>query len=252
MIPPLVSFVIVMMIWQLAVLAFSIPPYVLPGPIDVARAGLDQASVLIGSTWWTAMAALAGFVASLVVGVLIAFAFSQSRLIRRGLYPYAIFLQTVPIVAIAPLIILWFGTGFRSVVLVSFMISLFPIITNVTSGLLQVDAASRDLFRLYRATRVQTLLKLQIPHAVPYVVAGARISSGLSVIGAIVGEFFAGYGASQHGLGYVIVLSSGQLKTALLFAAIFMSTFLGLVIFTTVGWAGDRVLSRWQDKEPIS
>ncbi|MCE9615286.1 MAG: ABC transporter permease [Lentisphaerae bacterium] len=229
------------------VMLLNVPPYVLPSPARILATVEEQAGPLVGASLWTAWAAFCGFSASLLIGTLIAFAFSQSDIIRRSMYPYAIFLQTVPIVAIAPLIIIWFGTGFPSIVFVSFIISLFPIITNATSGLTSVDSNLLDLFTLHHATRRQILLKLRLPNAVPHLVTGARISSGLSVIGAIVGEFFAGYGSAQHGLGYLIVLTSGQLKTAYLFACIGASTALGLIIFTSVGLVGDAILSRWQE-----
>jgi NitT/TauT family transport system permease protein len=247
LLPPVGVFLVVAAVWQVAVMALRIPAYILPGPLQIALTAWESIVPLGTGTLWTAWAAFCGFATSLLVGVLVAFAFSQSELIRRGLYPYAIFLQTVPIVAIAPLIILWFGTGFVSIVAVSFMLSLFPIITNATSGLTSVDSALLDLFALHRATRVQKLLKLRLPNAVPYLVTGARISSGLSVIGAIVGEFFAGYGSAHHGLGYLIVMTSGQLKTSYLFACIGASTALGLVIFTSVGMVGDAILARWRE-----
>lgn len=245
--PPLVVFLAVTLAWQAAVTALRIPAYILPGPVQIALAAWENIVPLGAGTLWTAWAAFCGFASSLIVGVLVAFAFSQSEWVRRGLYPYAIFLQTVPIVAIAPLIILWFGTGFVSIVAVSFMIALFPIITNATSGLTSVDSALLDLFALHRATRLQKLLKLRLPNAVPHLVTGARISSGLSVIGAIVGEFFAGYGSAHQGLGYLIVMTSGQLKTSYLFACIGASTALGLVIFTSVGMVGDAILARWKE-----
>jgi NitT/TauT family transport system permease protein len=238
-------FVGVLLAWHLATLALRLPSFVLPGPMEVARAAAANADALASATALTAAAALAGFGLSLILGVLVAFVFSQSALIRRCCYPYAIFLQTVPIVAIAPLIIIWFGTGFQSVVLVAVIVGLFPIITNATTGLTTLDRDHVDLFRVYRASRLQVLLKLRLPAAVPYVLAGAKASSGLAVIGAIVGEFFAGYGARTHGLGYLIIVTTGQLKTAYLFAAIGCSTLLGLALFGAVSAAGQAILRRW-------
>ncbi len=248
LIPPFTTFVVLIVVWQLAVMALHVEPFLLPSPIAVLQAAIENAHVLLPAAGLTAAGALCGFTASFLGGVLIAFIFSQSEWIRRGFFPYAIFLQTVPVVAIAPLIILWFDTGFQSVVIVSFIISLFPIITNATAGLTQIDPALMDLFSLYKAKRLQVLFKLRLPHAVPSLVTGARISSGLSVIGAIVGEFFAGYGNDQFGLGYLIVLTSGQLKTAYLFAAILCATLLGFAIFSLVGWLSERALRRWHFK----
>jgi NitT/TauT family transport system permease protein len=192
----------------------------------------------------TLAGAVGGFVTSLVVGTLVGILFAQARWIRSSLYPYAIFLQTVPIVAIAPLIVLWFGAGFPSIVLVSFLLSVFPILSNVVTGLLRVDPALLELFALHRASRWQTLWKLRLPHSVPFLVAGAKVSAGLTVIGAIVGEFFAGYGAEHPGLGYLILQSAGQLKTELLFASVAASTLLGLLVFAATGGAAALILSR--------
>lgn len=247
--PPLAFFGLVLLAWQAATWWWELPVFLLPSPLAI---GIELATGLRGyvaASLLTAAAAGVGFLCSLGIGCLIAFVFSQSALIRRCCYPYAIFLQTVPIVAIAPLIIIWFGTGFRSVVLVAFIVSLFPIISNATTGLTTLDRDLQALFRLYRASRLALLLKLRLPAAVPYILAGARTASGLSVIGAIVGEFFAGYGAQAHGLGYLIIVNSAQLKTTQLFAAIFCSTVLGLIIFTSVNLAGGLVLGRWYKQQ---
>lgn len=249
LLPPLLVFLGVLLLWQLACVALAIPPYLLPTPLQVLAAARANLGSLAAATAWTALAALLAFVISLLLGTAIAIAFSQSRLLARSLYPYAIFLQTVPIVAIAPLLVIWFGTGLTSIVLIAVTISLFPVITNGTTGLTRVDPNYLDLFALHRATRLQLLLKLRLPGAAPYLVTGARISSGLAVLGAIVGEFFAGYGDGARGLGWQILQTSGQLKTPELFAAIFAATLLGLLLFGAVGLLGDRVLRRWRGRE---
>jgi NitT/TauT family transport system permease protein len=247
--PPIGLLATVAAIWQAAVMVLHVPPFVLPAPVQIAQAAAGNSRKLLSATLVTGSAAICGFAASTLVGCLIAFAFSQSPIIRRSFYPYAIFLQTVPIVAIAPLIILWFGTGFPSVVLVSFIVGLFPIITNMTTGLTRLEGNLVDLLRVYHASRMQMLVKLRLPAAVPYLIAGAKTSSGLSVIGAIVGEFFAGYQAQTFGLGYLIIVTSQQLKTADLFAAILCSTVLGLAIFSGVSAAGNGILGRWYQNQ---
>ena len=225
---------------------FNIPPFLLPGPWRVANAVMLHSERLLDATVLTAVGSLTGFLLSFAVGFCIALLFSQSRIIERGLYPYAIFLQTMPIVAIAPLIVLWIGYGLQGVVAVSFIISLFPIIANTTAGLTQVDPRLLDLFVLNNADRWQILFKLRVPNAIPNMLTGARISSGLSVIGAIVGEFFAGYGTDDFGLGYLIIQTSGQAKTDYLFACILFCTILGLTIFTAVGLSSHYLLRRWR------
>lgn len=243
--PPLLFFLLVLLAWHGAVTAFEIQPYLLPGPLDVAGAVAANADSLISAAGLTARAALSGFLLSFVAGFLVAVLFSQSRLVERSLYPYAIFLQTVPIVAIAPLIVLWIGHGLTGVIAVSFIISLFPIIANTTAGLTSVDEELLDLFALSDANRWQILTKLRVPHAVPDMLTGARISCGLSVIGAIVGEFFAGYGTQDHGLGYLIILTNAQTKTPYLFASVLFSTALGLLFFGAVSAISRRALQRW-------
>jgi NitT/TauT family transport system permease protein len=243
--PPIALFLLVIMSWHLVVRFGHIESYLLPSPLAVARVAWTKRAELFGALTLTAACALCGFIASLVVGTLIEVAFSFSRVIKASGYPYAVFLQTVPIVAIAPLIVVWCGYGFQSVALIAFIISLFPIITNATTGLTNVDRDLVDLFELHNASRWQVLFKLRLPSAVPYLVTGARISSGMAVIGAIVGEFFAGYGATRYGLGYVIMQATNQLKTNELFAAVIASTALGMAVFTIVNIVGATVLSRW-------
>ena len=244
--PPLAFFVMLLILWHAVVVVFSIKPFLLPGPLRVAAAISAHIGTLFGAALLTATGALCGFALSFVIGLTIALVFSQSKVIERSLYPYAIFLQTVPIVAVAPLIILWIGHGFHGVVAVSFIISLFPIIANTTNGLTSVDANLIDLFKMSNANRWQLLMKLRLPHAVPNMLTGARISSGLSVIGAIVGEFFAGYGTEDFGLGYLIILTNGQAKTDYLFACILFCTVLGLGIFSSVNLMSNLVLARWR------
>lgn len=243
--PPLLMLALVLLGWQLLVTVAKLPAYLLPGPLAVVEGAVRRGPELLRAAGVTGAAALCGFVASLIGGTLIALLFSQSAAIRRSCYPYAIFLQTVPIVAIAPCVVTWFGSSFQSVVIIACVISLFPIITNVTTGLIAIDAGLQDLFRLHQATRWQVLRKLQVPNALPYLITGARTSSGLAVVGAIVGEFFVGYGTKQHGLGFIILYAGPQLKTDQLFAATVASALLGVCMFGGVTLIGRWLLARW-------
>lgn len=244
-IPPAAFLLLLAAAWWLLTALLRPPDFLFPGPAAVLGAARSILPELAQATWITGRAALMGFVLSCLVGITLGMLFAQFRLLRSGCYPFAIVLQTVPVVAIAPLLIIWFGTGLRSVVLVSFVVCLFPMIVNATTGMTTVETSLRDLFAIYRANRWQYAFKLRIPGAVPFLLAGARTASGLSVIGAIVGEFFAGYGAREHGLGYIITVTSSQLKTAELFAAIGCSTLLGLCIFASVHVLSTRVMHRW-------
>ena len=248
--PPIGLFVLVVILWQAVVVCFDVKPFILPSPARVLTAAIEYFPKFAYATLLTGEGALCGFLISVVLGILIALLFAQSALIRNAAYPYAIFLQTVPVVAVAPLIITWFGAGFPSVVVVTVIISLFPIITNTTTGLLAIDPDLLDLFRLNNASRLQVMMKLRFPHAVPHMVTGAKISSGLSVIGAIVGEFFAGYGTDRFGLGYLILQTANQLKTNQLFVGVIASTLLGIVIFATVTVLGGTILTRWSGNPP--
>lgn len=246
-IPPFATFVVFVLLWDAATRLLEVPAFLVPGPLAVARAAWEGCGDLAGASLVTLAGAMAGFAASLVLGTLGAVVFAQARWIRSGLFPWAIFLQTVPVVAVAPLVVLWCGPGFASIVLVSFLLSVFPILSNGVEGLVRVEPQLLELFRLCDASRVQELLFLRLPNAVPFLVAGARVSAGLTVIGAIVGEFFAGYGVSRPGLGYLIQLSSAQMRTELLFAAVGASTLLGLFVFLLVGAVSALLLARLQE-----
>jgi len=245
---PIAALLVSVALWQGVVTGFGLPRYLLPSPVAVGRAVAESPGKLLAATGRTAVAAVAALGTSLVVGTLVGFVFSQSAAIRRSLYPYAIFLQTVPIVAIAPLIVLWLGYGTASVVAVAVIISLFPVITAATAGLTTLDPLLVDLFALHGASRWQVLRKLQLPSAVPYLVTGAKTSSGLAVIGAIVGEFFAGYGTKTPGLGFLIRITADQSRTADLFAAVLASAALGVAIFAGVSGVGAAILGHWYDR----
>jgi len=242
--PPAALFVLVVLVWHVAARAWQ-AAYLLPEPLQVWQTAQANAGQLLTATRVTGEGALAGLGLSLLVGTAVAFVFSQSRLIQRAVYPYAIFLQTVPIIAIAPLVILWCGYGFFSVVVVAFILSLFPIINNVTAGLTTVDPNLLELFAIHNATRMQVLFKLRLPNAVPFLVAGARIACGLSVVGAIVGEIYAGSRSDAFGLGYLISATSVNLETSYLFAVVFCSTLLGVAIFSSASLIGATILARW-------
>jgi NitT/TauT family transport system permease protein len=242
---PMAVFLLVALVWHVLVVALRIPEVILPKPTAVLNAmWADRWTLLMGS-WVTLQAAGAGMLVSTAVGCLVAILFSQSSLLRTALYPYVIFLQTVPIVAIAPLLIVWSGLNFRTVVLVSCIICIFPIISNVTSGLIAMDQNHVDLFRMQGGSRWQTLTKLRIPAAIPNLVLGLRISCGLSVIGAIVGELFVSNSTDYDGLGTIMNAMQAQLKTAQLIGAVIACTLLGILLFLTVQGLDAWVLRRW-------
>ncbi len=189
-----------------------------------------------------------GLICSLVAGVSIALIFAQSRWVRRTFYPYTLLLQTVPIVAIAPLILMWVGAGTGAVTLIAFIICLAPIIANTTQGLISVDENLVHLFLMHNATRGQLLLKLRLRHAVPSLFVGIRISAGIAVIGAITGELFAGSSSvGRGGLGYSIIYASQQLQTDYLFALIVAATVLGFAFYFIVSFFEWYFLHQWHE-----
>ncbi|HSS40798.1 MAG TPA: ABC transporter permease subunit, partial [Polyangia bacterium] len=187
---------------------------------------------------------LGGYLLSALFGTLAGVLLSQSRALERGLYPYTVFLQTVPIVAIAPLLVLWFGPGLRAVAVSAFIVSVFPVIAATLAGFKSVDPRLSDLFRLYGAGRFDTLFKLALPTAVPSLATGLRVASGLSVIGAIVGEFVAGFSEGRAGLGITIMAAYRQLRTDLMFGAVLLAALLGLLLFSAVNLGGGLLLRR--------
>jgi len=241
-------FAAMLLLWQLILWMFRVPPFMLPSPWAVARAVVARFPTLVTSLSITAGEAGGGLLASIVAGVIVALIFAQSRWVRRMLYPYTILLQTVPIVAIAPLILMWFGAGAAAVTLIAFIISLAPVIANTTQGLISVDENLVHLFLMHNASPRQLLFKLRLPHAVPSLFVGIRIASGISVIGAITGELYAGSSqVGQGGLGYSILYASAQLQTDYLFALVLAATVLGFGFFFIVMFLEWYFLHHWHE-----
>lgn len=245
--PPLATFVLGTALAEVAIRLSGVSPLLLPAPSAVANAALRHADTLWPALATTARAVLAGLALSAVVGVAAAIALASSRLVERAFYPYAIFFQVVPIVAIAPLLVIWFGYGIRAVIAAAFIVSVFPVIANTLAGLLSVDPALRDLFRLYGASGWARLWKLSLPWALPNLLTGLRVAAGLAVIGAIVGEFVGG-----GGLGVVVLEAMRQQRTDLVFAAVLHAAALGLALFAAVNLASRLSLRRWHSQEKES
>jgi NitT/TauT family transport system permease protein len=247
--PPLVALALILGAWEGLARGLALPAFLVPPPSAVFLAALAGGGDLFRAALVTGRAALAGFVLSAVLGVLAAVVLASSRLLERALYPYTVFLQTVPIVAIAPLLAVWFGPGARAVTLSALIVSVFPVIANTLAGLRSVDPALRDLFRLYGAGKLATLVKLSLPAALPNIVTGLRVAGGLAVIGAIAGEWVAGFSEDAAGLGITVLAAYRQLRTDLLFAAVLSASLLGLGIFGAVNLTGYLLLRRWHPSE---
>jgi NitT/TauT family transport system permease protein len=246
---PLLVAIVLLLAWQGLVVGFDIPPFLVPSPLRVAQTLVADAGLLFGALVNTLKITLFSFVAATALGVLIAFAFVQSRIVEVALFPYAVLLQVTPIVAIAPLIIIWVKDPTTSLVICATLVALFPIIANTTLGLRSVNPGLMSYFRLNRATRLQTLVRLRIPSALPYFFGGLRISSGLALIGAVVAEFVAGTGGTGTGLAYQILQAGYQLNIPRMFAALLLITATGVLLFALMSVLSKWALGGWHESE---
>ena len=236
------------LLWGRIVAFAHVPLYILPGPGAVFAAVRDRLPSLLNSLWITGIEAAGGLVASIIVGVAVAMVFAQWRPVRQLAYPYTILLQTVPIVAIAPIIIDWVGAGILAVTIVTFIICLAPIIANTTQGLISVDENLIHLFMMHKATPAQVLFKLRLPNALPNFFTGIRISAGISVIGGLTGELFAGSTrVGEGGLGYAIIYANNQMETSYMFALVLAATVLGFSFFFAVMFLEWLALHNWHE-----
>ncbi len=241
--------VVLLALWQALVVAFDVPVFLVPSPLRVAQVLVSDAALLFGALLNTLWITLLAFVCATVLGVGVAFAFVQSRTIEAALFPYAVLLQVTPIVAIAPLVIIWVKNPTASLVICATLVALFPIIANTTLGLRSVNPGLLSFFKLQRATRWQTLVRLRIPSALPYFFGGLRISSGLSLIGAVVAEFVAGTGGTGTGLAYQILQAGYQLNIPRMFAALLLITVAGVALFALMSWLSKWALGSWHESE---
>jgi NitT/TauT family transport system permease protein len=210
---------------------------------------VHDAPLLLGSLLVTLKITLLALLLSVVLGIGVAFLFVQNRTLERSLFPYVVLLQVTPIVAIAPLIIIWVKDPLAALVICATIVAIFPIISNTSLGLRSVDPGLADLFRLYGAGRWQTLVRLRVPSALPYFFAGLRVAGGLALIGAVVAEFVAGTGGTASGLAYQILQAGLQLNIPRLFAALVLITLTGVAIFLLVSLAANLTLRRWHESE---
>jgi NitT/TauT family transport system permease protein len=246
---PLLVAVVLIGLWQGLVVYYDVPVFLVPSPWRVAQVLFTDAELLFGALVTTMKITLLAFICATALGVLVAFAFVQSRVIETALFPYAVLLQVTPIVAIAPLIIIWVKDPTASLVICATLVALFPIIANTTLGLRSVNPGLLSYFKLNRATRWQTLVRLRIPSALPYFFGGLRISSGLALIGAVVAEFVAGTGGTGTGLAYQILQAGYQLNIPRMFAALLLITVTGVLLFALMSVLSKWALGGWHESE---
>ena len=243
---PLAMLALAIFAWDFVVAHNKIPPYVLPGPRLVFDTLVSDWGVLSASLMVTLTTTLQGFVLAVVGGVGLAILFNQSRLIEYSLYPYAVILQVTPIVAVAPLLLIYLPQHL-AVLACAWIVAFFPVLANTTLGLKSVDRNLTDLFRLYGASRWQMLCDLKLPAAMPYVLGGLKIAGGLSLIGAVVAEIAAGSAGAGSGLAYRIVESGYRLNIPRMFAALLLLSVAGVVIFFALSLFSHLLLRRWHE-----
>jgi len=234
-------------LWEVVVRAENIPPYILPGPLAIAASLWTDGPSLLGSLLVTLRVTLAALAAAAILGGAIAVLFSLSRILELSLFPYAVILQVTPIVAIAPLIIIWVHEPFLALLVCAWIVAFFPVVANTTVGLNSVDRNLLALFRLYGASQVQVLRYLKLPTALPYFLAGLRISGGLALIGAVVAEFVAGTGGAETGLAFRILEAGYRLAIPRLFAALFLLSLTGIVIYLILDGLSRLLLRHWHE-----
>jgi NitT/TauT family transport system permease protein len=244
---PLLVGIVMLVGWEVLVRAEGIPPYILPGPMLVAETLWRDGPSLLGSLWVTLRITLAALAAAVLLGGALAVLFAQSRLLERCLFPYAVILQVTPIVSIAPLIIIWVNDTFLSLLVCAWIVAFFPIVANTTLGLNSADRNLLALFQLYGASRWQVLRYLRLPSALPFFLAGVRISGGLALIGAVVAEFVAGTGGANTGLASRILEAGYRLQIPRLFAALLLLSLTGIAIYAVLSWLTHRLLAHWHE-----
>lgn len=246
---PMALAALLLVLWQAWTTWADVPAYLVPSPWLIAQT-LVQDWTLLSAAWISTLHITAwAFVMAVLLGSGTAFVMVQSRWLEAALLPYAILLQVTPIVAIAPLIIIWVKDPSQALVICATVVALFPIISNTTVGLRSVNPGLLDYFKLQGASRWQTLWRLRLPSALPYILAGWRISGGLALIGAIVAEFVAGTGGTEAGLAFQILQSGYQLNIPRLFAALTLVTATGLIIFMALSGLTRWALSGWHESE---
>jgi NitT/TauT family transport system permease protein len=244
---PLLVGVLLLVVWQVAVEATGVPVYVLPSPLAIARTLFEDFGTLLPSLLITLKITLLALLGAAVGGLLLGMLLASSRWVERSLLPYAVILQVTPIVAIAPLIIIWVKDATLALFICAWLVAFFPVVANTVTGLNSADAHLRDLFRLYGASRTQTMLWLKLPSALPYYLAGLRISGGLALIGAVVAEFVAGTGGTQSGLAFRILESAYRLRIPRVFASLVLISLTGIAIFAALSLLTRLLLRHWHE-----
>jgi NitT/TauT family transport system permease protein len=239
---PLLGVAALLVLWQLYVSALGVSRIVLPGPLDIARAAAANWPILMRETWPTFLESVLGFALAVAIGIPVAVCVASSRVLNLTLYPLLIATQSVPKVAVAPIILVWFGLGLQSKLVIAFLVAFFPIVVDTATGMRATPAGLIELARSLRATRLQIFRKVQFPAALPSIFAGAKVAVTLAVIGAVIGEFV----GSLNGLGNLLLTANSQLDSPLAWAALVWLSVLGIGLFGAVV-AVERLVMPWSE-----
>lgn len=238
---PIAAIVIMMVVWQIVVDAFNIPIYLLPAPTAVWKAGVAHFGEIMGHAWVTVVETLIGFALSAVFGVLVAIALAAWPLAGRAVFPILVASQVIPKIAVAPLVAIWIGTGMWTSGLIAFVMAFFPVVINATQGFNSADDDSVQLIQSMGGSKWTVFRYLRIPGALPYIWTGLQLSMAFAVVGAVVGEFI----GAAAGLGYLLIVAQGNLRTDILFAALVVLTLIGLILYYSVEYLAHRSV-KWK------
>ena len=233
---PILLIALLLVLWEVVILVFRIPPYLIPAPLDVVKQLVNEWPRLWRETVVTTYATLGGFALSIAFGIPMALLIAYSRTVESFVYPLLVFSQSVPKVAIAPLFVVWFGFGIIPKVIAAFMLGFFPVVVSTVVGFKSVDPEMLDLARSMRASRLATFARISLPQALPSIFAGLKVSVTLAVVGAVVGEFV----GSNSGIGYLLQIANGNFDLPLMFAALTVLSAIGVLLFVVVD-----LVERW-------
>jgi len=240
----ILSITATLVLWEVLTVVFNVPAFILPPPSAIFIEGVTRYHLYLHHSWITFFEMVAGFVLAAVVGVLLAVVIVYSRILRNMIYPQIVVLQIVPKVAIAPLLLIWAGYGITSKVLLALLVSFFPVVVNMVTGLVAIEEELLDLCRILQSGRWQEFSKVRLPNALPYLFSSLKVASTLSVIGAVIGEFVGG----SEGLGHLIIIANTELRTSMSFVSLFSLSILGFLLYGFVLLAERLCLpwARWQ------
>jgi NitT/TauT family transport system permease protein len=245
---PVISGLVFVALWYGIRAASGLQSWILPTPLEIIAAAWLERNRLVGAVGHTALGALGGFTLAAVIGFVTSVLLGMSRALRASLYPWLLVLQMTPVIVLTPIIMLWAGPGMPGIITITWLISYFPIVANMTQGLVSTDRNQVALFRMYNASRLQELRRLRVPAAMPYYLTGLRIAATLAPIGAIFGEYMVGNSSGgTGGLGFLVYSYNTQIKIPALFATALTSCLLGFVFVAAVAWLNWAVLNKWHD-----